>query len=46
MLEELIRAAQRAWRELCKVGMGKTLVESVPRRLEEVVQTKGDRTKY
>ena len=45
-LDELIGAAQRAWKELSQAGMGKRLVESVPRRLEEVVQTKGDRTKY
>ena len=45
-LEELIGAAQRAWKALSLAGMGKRLVETVPRRLEEVVQTKGDRTKY
>ena len=45
-LDELIGAAQRAWKELSQAGMGKRLVESVPRRLEEVVQMKGDRTKY
>ena len=45
-LDELIGAAQRAWKELSQAGMGKRLVESVPRRLEEVVQTKADRTKY
>lgn len=45
-LEGLVEAAKAAWFELSQAGMGKALLESMARRLQEVIQSKGGRTKY